>query len=246
MKTKVPQRKENPTNTSVSNGATAVLAAAAARKDARRILIVEDHPIMRSGLVQLISQEKDFIVCGEYEDAGNAFGAIEKIKPDIAIVDLSLRASSGLELIKSIKAAYPKLIVLVLSMYDEALYAERTLRAGAAGYVMKQEATDRVVIALRKVSAGGIYLSDRMSSKFMHQLVGGGRTTPSGSLIERLSDRELEVFGLIGEGRGTRQIAEQLHLSIKTVESHRAHIKEKLNLRSATELVHRAIQMKQE
>jgi DNA-binding NarL/FixJ family response regulator len=136
--------------------------------------------------------------------------------------------------------------MLVLSMYDEAVYAERVLRAGAAGYVMKQEATDKVLIALRKVLAGGIYLSEKMSSKFMHQLVGGGKAANGGSLIERLSDRELEVFGLIGEGRGTRQIAEQLHLSVKTVESHRAHIKEKLNLRSATELVHRAIQMKQE
>lgn len=243
MKTKVPQRKDNPTNIGTTNGTGTT---GGARKDARRILIVEDHPIMRSGLVQLISQEKDFFVCGEFEDAGHAFGAIEKIKPDIAIVDLSLKASSGLELIKSIKAAYPKLIMLVLSMYDEALYAERTLRAGAAGYVMKQEATDKILVALRKVSSGAIYLSERMSSKFMHQLVGGGRAAADGSLIERLSDRELEVFGLIGEGRGTRQIAEQLHLSIKTVESHRAHIKEKLNLRSATELVHRAIQMKQD
>jgi len=235
MKSKLPNRKEVAANV-----------VPAARKDVRRIIIVEDHPIMRNGLVQLISQEKDFSICGQYEDAGAAFGAIEKFLPDIVIVDLSLKASSGLELIKSVKAAYPKLIMLVLSMYDEALYAERTLRAGASGYVMKQEATDKIMIALRKVATGGIYLSDRMSSKFMHQLVGGGKTAANGSLIERLSDRELEVFGLIGEGRGTRQIAEQLHLSIKTVESHRAHIKEKLNLRSATELVHRAIQMKQD
>jgi DNA-binding NarL/FixJ family response regulator len=234
MKTKLP-RKDNPNNQGFSS----------ARKDVRRILIVEDHPIMRSGLVQLLAQQSDLLVCGEFEEAGAAFGAIEKLKPDIALIDLSLKASSGLELIKSVKAAYPKLAMLVLSMYDEALYAERVLRAGASGYVMKQEATDKVVLAVRKVLAGGIYLSDRMSSKFMHQLV-GGKTPGAGSLIERLSDRELEVFGLIGEGRGTRQIAEQLHLSVKTVESHRAHIKEKLNLRSATELVHRAIQMKQE
>jgi DNA-binding NarL/FixJ family response regulator len=235
MKTKIPQRKENSANPGVST----------ARKDARRILIVEDHPIMRSGLIQLITQQNDLLVCGEFEDAGTAFGSIEKLKPDVALIDLSLKASSGLELIKSIKSAYPKLAMLVLSMYDEALYAERVLRAGASGYVMKQEAIDKVVVALRKVLNGGIYLSEKMSSKFMHQLV-GGKTANGGSLIERLSDRELEVFGLIGEGRGTRQIAEQLHLSVKTVESHRAHIKEKLNLRSATELVHRAIQMKQE
>jgi DNA-binding NarL/FixJ family response regulator len=238
MKTKSQQRKDSPNSTA--------LVTAAARKDVRRILIVEDHPIMRSGLVQLISQEKEFVVCGQFEEAGSAFGAIEKLKPDAAIIDLSLKASSGLELIKSIKAAYPKLIMLVLSMYDEAIYAERVLRAGAAGYVMKQEATEKVLVALRKVLGGGIYLSEKMSSKFMHQLVGGGKAANGGSLIERLSDRELEVFGLIGEGRGTRQIADQLHLSVKTVESHRAHIKEKLNLRSATELVHRAIQMKQE
>ena len=162
---------------------------------------------MRSGLVQLISTEKDVLVVGQFEDAGSAFGSIEKIKPDVAIIDLSLKASSGLELVKSIKAAYPKLIMLVLSMYDEAIYAERVLRAGASGYVMKQEATEKVLVALRKVLAGGIYLSERMSSKFMHQLVGGARVNNGGgSLIERLSDRELEVFGLIGEGRGTRQM----------------------------------------
>jgi DNA-binding NarL/FixJ family response regulator len=249
MKNKIPHRKEasdnNPTTQGNGSGNSAV--GAGARKDVKRILIVEDHPIMRSGLVQLISTEKDVLVVGQFEDAGSAFGSIEKIKPDVAIIDLSLKASSGLELVKSIKAAYPKLIMLVLSMYDEAIYAERVLRAGASGYVMKQEATEKVLVALRKVVAGGIYLSERMSSKFMHQLVGGARVNNGGgSLIERLSDRELEVFGLIGEGRGTRQIADQLHLSVKTVESHRAHIKEKLNLRSATELVHRAIQMKQE
>ena len=245
MKNKVPQRKEAPNNIgNGSNGSTGM--GAAARKDGRRILIVEDHPIMRSGLVQLITTEKDLVVVGQFEEAGPAFGSIERLQPDVAIIDLSLKGSSGLELIKSIKAAYPKLLMLVLSMYDESVYAERVLRAGAAGYVMKQEATDKVLVALRKVLAGGIYLSDRMSSKFMHQLVGGVKAANGGSLIERLSDRELEVFGLIGEGRGTRQIAEQLHLSVKTVESHRAHIKEKLNLRSATELVHRAIQMKQE
>ncbi len=237
MKNKISRSKDGATNNPRG---------AAARKDVRRVLIVEDHPIMRSGLVQLISQDTELFVCGEFEDAGHAFGAIERLKPDIAVIDLSLKGSSGLELIKSIKAAYPKLLMLVLSMYDEALYAERVLRAGAAGYVMKQEATEKVLVAMRKVLSGGIYLSERMSSKFMHQLVGGGRTADGGSLIERLSDRELEVFGLIGEGRGTRQIAEQLHLSVKTVESHRAHIKEKLNLSSASELVHRAIQMKQD
>jgi DNA-binding NarL/FixJ family response regulator len=215
------------------------------KKNVRRIMIVDDHPIMREGLVQLLAQEQDLVVCGQYEEASRAFDAIPALKPDVAIVDLSLKGSNGIELIKNIKANYPKMLVLVLSMYDESLYAERVLRAGAAGYVMKQEATEKVLSALRHVLTGGIYLSDKMSAKFMHQLVGGKALT-GGSLVERLSDRELEVFGLIGQGRGTRQIAEQLHLSVKTIESHRAHIKEKLNLKSATELVHRAIQMRSE
>jgi DNA-binding NarL/FixJ family response regulator len=209
-----------------------------------RILIADDHPIMREGLAQLVAAEKDLTICGEFEDAASAFSAIPTLKPDLALVDISLKASSGIELLKNIKAAHPRVQVLVLSMHDEALYAERVLRAGASGYIMKQEAPERVLVAIRKVLAGEIYLSEKMSSKLMHQLIGG--RTASGSLIDRLSDRELEVFGLIGQGHGTRQIAEELHLSIKTVESHRAHIKEKLNLKNATELVHRAIQMRSE
>jgi DNA-binding NarL/FixJ family response regulator len=215
------------------------------RKNARKIILVDDHPVMRDGLAQLINQEEDLTICGQFEDAATAFDAVGTLKPEIVIIDLSLKGSSGLELIKSIKAHYPRILMLVLSMYDESLYAERVLRAGAAGYIMKQEATEKVLGALRQVLNGGIYLSEKMNAKFMHQLV-GGRPPMGGSLIERLSDRELEVFGLIGQGRGTRQIAEQLHLSIKTIESHRAHIKEKLNLRNATELVHRAIQMRAE
>ncbi len=215
------------------------------KKGKYKILLVDDHPILRQGLAQLLNQEKDMIVCGQYEEAGKALEAINQLKPDAAIVDISLKGSSGIELLKNIKVQYPKLLVLVLSMHDEALYAERALRAGAAGYIMKQEATEQVLVALRKIVNGEIYLSERMSSKLMHQLV-SGRATDTGSLMERLSDRELEIFGLIGEGRGTRQIAEQLHLSVKTIESHRAHIKEKLNLKNATELVHRAIQMRGE
>jgi len=216
-----------------------------AKGQGRSIVIVDDHPIMREGLVKLLAQESDLRVCGQYEDAARAFEAISKARPDIVLVDLSLKGSSGLELIKNIRAQFPNVLILVLSMHDEALYAERVLRAGAAGYVMKQEATERILFAIRHVLNGGIYLSERMSTRFMHQLV-GGRVLAGGSSVERLSDRELEVFGLIGQGRGTRQIAEQLHLSVKTIESHRAHIKEKLNLRNATELVHRAIQMRTE
>ncbi len=210
-----------------------------------KILIVDDHPILREGLAQLINQEKDLRICGQFEEASKAFDSIASLKPDLALVDISLKGSSGIELLKNIRTNYSKMFVLVLSMHDESLYAERVLRAGAAGYIMKQEAAEKVLEAIRKVLKGEIYLSEKMSAKLMHQLV-GGRATATGSLMERLSDRELEVFGLIGQGRGTRQIAEQLHLSVKTIESHRAHIKEKLSLKNATELVHRAIQMRGE
>jgi DNA-binding NarL/FixJ family response regulator len=211
----------------------------AARKG-HRILLVEDHPVMREGLAQLINHESDLSVCGQYDDAARAFAAIATLCPDLAIIDLSLKGSSGLELIKNIRAAHPKIRILVLSMYDESLYAERVLRAGAAGYIMKQEAAEKVLAAVRQVLGGGVYVSEKMSSKLMHQLI-GGKPSQSASLMERLSDRELEVFGLIGQGKGTRQIAEQLRLSVKTIESHRAHIKEKLSLKDANELVHTAI-----
>jgi DNA-binding NarL/FixJ family response regulator len=216
-----------------------------AKKPKCKILIVDDHPIMREGIVQLINHEKDLVICGQYEDAGEAFKGVEDHRPDLAVIDISLKGSSGIELLKNIKCNYPSILVLMLSMHDESLYAERVLRAGAAGYIMKQEATERILVAIRKVLNGEVYLSERMSTKLMHQLV-GGRAAAGGSLMERLSDRELEVFGLIGQGKGTRQIAEQLHLSVKTIESHRAHIKEKLNLKNATELVHRAIQLRGE
>lgn len=218
----------------------------AATKTAKyKVLLVDDHPILRQGLAQLLGQEKDIFICGQFEEASKALEAVTQLKPDAAIVDISLKGSSGIELLKNIKVQFPRMLVLVLSMHDESLYAERALRAGASGYIMKQEPPDQVLVALRKVLGGEIYLSPAMNSKLMHQLV-SGRPTETGSLIERLSDRELEIFGLIGQGRGTRQIAEQLHLSVKTVESHRAHIKEKLNLKNATELVHRAIQMRGE
>lgn len=220
-------------------------AAEVPQKPKFKVLLVDDHPILRQGLAQLLNQEKDITICGQFEEAGKALDACGQLKPDAAIVDISLKGSSGIELLKNIKVQYPRLLVLVLSMHDESLYAERALRAGASGYIMKQEPPEQVLVALRKVLGGEIYLSQAMNSKLMHQLV-SGRPTETGSLIERLSDRELEIFGLIGQGRGTRQIAEQLHLSVKTVESHRAHIKEKLNLKNATELVHRAIQMRGE
>jgi len=207
-----------------------------------KILVVDDHPIVRKGLENLINYEKDLMVCQQVEDAHEAMKAIDKLKPDIVIVDISLKDKNGLELIKSIKIQHPDLPILALSMHDESLYAERVIRAGAKGYIMKQQATENIVKAIRKVLNGQPYLSDRMTAKMMHKLVGRKKEKTEASITELLSDRELEVFLLIGKGYGTRQIANRLHLSVKTIESYRAHIKEKLSLSSATELLQYAIQ----
>jgi DNA-binding NarL/FixJ family response regulator len=205
------------------------------------ILIVDDHPIVRQGLTELVNQEDDLVVCGQAEDAHQAIKAVKELKPDMAIVDISLKETSGMELIKDLNAQYSNLPVLALSMHDESLYAERALRAGARGYIMKAEATEKVIMAIRKILSGEIYISDRMASKMMRKLVGGNAEIHT-SPVERLSDRELEVFQLIGKGFGTRQISERLFLSIKTIETYRAHIKEKLNLADAAELLQYAIQ----
>jgi len=211
------------------------------KKNAVRVLIVDDHPLLRKGVSQLIDQEKDLIVVGEAEDAPKAITAIETTKPDVALIDITLNGTSGIELVKNVKARFPKLKMLVLSMHDESVYAHRALRAGASGYIMKQEGSEKVLTAMRKVLRGEVYLSEHLGNRMLHTLVNGHAPLPS-SPVEELSDRELEVFNLIGQGHGTRPIAEKLHLSIKTIESHRAHIKEKLNLQNATELVHHAIQ----
>ncbi|MHC4557040.1 MAG: response regulator transcription factor [Planctomycetota bacterium] len=205
------------------------------------ILIVDDHPIVRQGLAELVNHENDLVVCGQAEDAHQAMKAIKELKPNMAVVDISLKETSGMELIKDINAQYPNLPVLALSMHDESLYAERALRAGAKGYIMKAEATENVITAIRKILSGEIYLSDKMSARMMRKLVGRA-TEISTSPIELLSDRELEVFNLIGKGYGTRQISERLHLSIKTIETYRAHIKDKLNLADAAELLRYAVQ----
>ena len=218
--------------------------AAAPSKPRRAILLVDDHPIVRQGLAELIDHEKDLCVCGTADDIYKSLELVESLRPDLVIVDISLKGGNGLELLKNIKIRHPRQPVLMLSMHDESLYAVRALRAGAAGYIMKQEATDRVITAIRQVLNGEIYLSERMEKKMMQQLV-GSRAARTGSPLEDLSDRELEVFNLIGQGHGTRQIAEELHLSIKTIESHRAHIKEKLNLKNATELVQHAMQWRE-
>ncbi|MBN2506865.1 MAG: response regulator transcription factor [Verrucomicrobia bacterium] len=209
------------------------------RKPKTRVLLVDDHPILRQGLAQLINLEADMTICGEAEDSPHAFSAVCELNPDIVVVDISLRGGNGIELVKNIKARLPDMPILVLSMHDESLYAERALRAGSRGYIMKEEATDKVLVAIRKVLAGEIYLSERMQARML-QRIAQGRSKVVSSPIEYLTDRELEVFRLIGEGRSTRQIAGELHLSVRTVEAYREYIKGKLNLKNSTELVQHA------
>src|SRR5271169_64370 len=209
----------------------------------KNVFVVDDHPLLRQGLALLINQEPDLMVCGEAEDAHAAMKAIAAAKPDILIADISLNGPDGLDLLKNLRTLCPDLPVLILSMHDESIYAERALRARANGYIMKQEATEKVLVAVRRILSGDIYLSDRMANKLLHQYISGGSADIS-SRLSALSDRELEVFRLIGEGCSTRQIAEKLHLSVKTVETYQAHIKDKLSLRSGRELVQHAIQTK--
>jgi DNA-binding NarL/FixJ family response regulator len=201
-----------------------------------KILIVDDHPIVRRGLRQLIDQQPDLIVSAEASDAREALDALRGAPPDAAIVDISLRQGSGLELIKDIRTRYPNVAVLALSMHDEALYAGRALRAGARGYVMKQEPLDELLAAIRRVLGGGIHVSERVASRILSRLT-GHPIAENGSPLERLTDRELEVFELLARGRTTRETAEALHLSIKTIETHRAHIKDKLGLESGLEVL---------
>jgi len=213
---------------------------AASTKARTQIFLVDDHPLMRDGLRLLIQQQPDLAVCGEAEDGLAALTGIEKLRPDLVLADITLPGKSGLELIKDIQALSPGLPVLVLSMHDENLYAERVLRAGGRGYVMKQEGGGRMIEAIRQVLAGKIAVSERMASRIL-EVFSGRRATADDSPVARLSDREFEVFQLIGEGRGTTEIAAQLHLSVKTVEAHRANIKQKLALQSAPELVRAAV-----
>jgi DNA-binding NarL/FixJ family response regulator len=207
----------------------------------KRIMVVDDHPIVRQGLALLINREADLVVCGEAEEASGAMHVLAASHPDVLIVDISLNGPDGLDLLKNIRTTHPSLPVLILSMHDELIYAERALRAGANGYIMKQEATEKVLVAVRRILSGEIYVSDRIANKMLKHYITGAGTLRNSSIAD-LSDRELEVFRLIGEGHGTRQIAEELHLSVKTVESYQAHIKEKLSLRSARELMQHAIQ----
>jgi DNA-binding NarL/FixJ family response regulator len=205
-----------------------------------RVLLVDDHPVVRQGLALFIDRESDLTVCGQANDATSALQVIRNSTPDFVVLDISLEGPDGLELLKILRAEYPKLPVLVLSMHDELLYAERALRAGANGYIMKQEATDRVLTAIRHILGGDVYLSDRLTKRMLQQFVNG--SAPPRDPLAKLSDRELEVYRLIGTGHGTRQIADELHVSTKTIESYQAHIKEKLALRNARELVQHAVE----
>ena len=211
----------------------------------RKVLIVDDHPLVRDGLAKVINQQADLTVCGEAADAPGGLAALAKCRPDVAIVDLSLDEGNGLDLIKDIHARQSRLPILVLSMHHENLYAERAVRAGARGYVMKREPVAKVIDALHKVLAGHMALSEEMVSRMLGTS-GAGAGAPPASPAALLSDRELEVFRLLGEGLGTRQIAARLHVAASTVETHRANIKQKLNLRTATELITAAARFQSE
>ena len=220
----------------------AVSAVADTRRDPNRtrILLVDDHPLVRERLAEVLTREADLTVCGEAEDRHQALEAIQAQKPGLVIVDLTLKNSDGLELIKDVHSRWPKLPMLVVSMHDESLYAERVIRAGALGYITKQEATRKILQAVRRVLAGDIYLNERIATRIITRLttpLGPVATTPA----ELLADRELQVFELTGRGLNTRQIAVRLHIGVKTVETYRARIRDKLRLKDPTELLQSAI-----
>jgi len=205
------------------------------RKRAAQILIVDDHPIVREGLTALISRQPDLNVCGEAADLADAIKLVDDMQPDVAVIDISLKSGNGLDLIARIKQRNDSVRMLVSSMYDETLYAERSLRAGAMGYLNKQEATRQIITAIRRVFDGKVYLSNRMSQRLMHRMVSAVDKLERPA-VDVLSDRELEVFQLIGGGLTTAEIAERLHVTVKTIETHRQRIKGKLNLKNSAQL----------
>lgn len=207
-----------------------------------RILIVDDHALVRLGLSQLISHEQDLHVCGDAVDASDALRKVKALQPHLVVIDISLQQGNGIELTKTLKAQFPDIKVLISSMHDETLFAERALRAGALGYINKQVAADKVIEAIRQVLDGQIYLSPEMTSHLLHRLGNHRENLLERPSVDLLSDRECEVFELIGRGIPTRTIAKQLHLSIKTIETHREHIKEKLGLANSAELTRHAVQ----
>jgi DNA-binding NarL/FixJ family response regulator len=206
----------------------------------KRVFIVDDHPIVRNGLVTLIDHQQDLKVCGDAEEAAQALKSISELKPDIAIVDISLKSSNGIDLTKSIKARYPRLPVIVLSIHDESVYAERALRAGAEAYLMKEVISENIITAIRTVLSGEIYVSDQIGKKFLRNVF-KRKSNMRGDPVAMLSNREFEIFRLIGGGYKASQIANRMHLSVKTIETYRARIKEKLNFTDASELLRYAI-----
>jgi DNA-binding NarL/FixJ family response regulator len=207
---------------------------------------VDDHPIVQQALADMLNHEGDLEVCGAAKTPSIALEQIEKLEPDLVILDLALLDANGIELLKDIRVRRPRQLVLMLSMHDESLYAFRALRAGAAGYIMKAEATEKLLSAIRQILQGGVYLSERMQKRVLGRLGGTKVESWGGEPLDQLSDRELEVLRLLGQALGTRQIANTLHLSVKTIESHRAHLKEKLNLKTGADLVQYAIRLQGE
>jgi DNA-binding NarL/FixJ family response regulator len=205
-----------------------------------RVFIVDDHPLVREGLANLINQQPDLMVCGQAEDAAQTLAGIGASRAELALIDISLKTASGLELVKDLKVHFPDVSLIVLSMHDEMLYAERAIRAGARGYVMKRETTKEVLTAIRRVLQGDVYVSERVVN-LMARRLGSPRKAAASSPVEQLSDRELEIFRLLGQGRTTSQIAADLHLSLKTVQAYCARAKEKFGVDSLTELLRAAI-----
>ncbi|MCF7789912.1 MAG: response regulator transcription factor [Prosthecobacter sp.] len=209
-------------------------------KSMKRIVLIDDHPIMRHGLAQLIRAEDGLDVIGEAGSAREGLEVVANLKPDLAVIDLTLPDKNGLELVKDIRALHPSTLCIVLSMHDETLYGERALRAGARGYVMKEEAADHLVTAIHKIISGGLYVSESLNARMLEQVTGTARSKATG--MEALTDRELEILALIGKGVATKIIAAQLSISARTVEAHRAHIKEKLGMTDGAALVRYAVQ----
>ncbi len=207
---------------------------------AKKVFIVDDHPVFRDGLVRIAAAIPGLVVCGEADNARDAFDAISRLNPDLVLMDINLPGKSGLELLQDVHAIRPDLPVLVISMHDEQLYAERVLRAGGRGYIMKQEGPDKMREAITKVLNGQVYASERTAAAILDAL-SRPRSTASTSALGKLTDRELEVLRLTGQGKDNRAIAQDLHISLKTVDTHRGHIKEKLGLKNGTELIHYAV-----
>ncbi len=210
------------------------------KESVKRVVLIDDHPIMRHGLAQLVLGEAGLDVCGEAGSAREGLEVVGRLKPDLAIIDLTLPDKNGLELVKDIRAMHPATQCLVLSMHDEALYGERSLRAGARGYVMKEEAADHLISAIQKVLGGGLYVSETLNARMLEQVTGSARARTTG--MDSLTDRELEILALVGKGVATKNIATQLSISARTVEAHRSHIKEKLGITDGAALVRYAVQ----